>query len=43
MGHDGFAGILEDNYASRALFERLGFKVIDRIHWYATIHEWKDD
>lgn len=36
LGQDGFAGIIEDNIASRSLFERLGFSVIDRLHWYGV-------
>lgn len=36
MGHDIYAGISEQNTISRALYGKIGFKVVGQIHWIIT-------
>lgn len=43
LGHDIFAGIFEVNTASRALFSKLGFKVIAKVNWICTKIDWTDE
>lgn len=42
MGYDIHAGVFEGNTASRALFEKHGFKVIGRFNWLCTEIHRKD-
>lgn len=43
MGHDIYAGIIEKNYPSRKLFDKLGFKSIGQVHWITTKITWTPD
>lgn len=38
MGYDVYAGVFEGNAPSRALFTKLGFKVIGNFDWDILIH-----
>lgn len=42
LGHDINAGIFEVNTPSRALFGKLGFKAIAKVHWICTKITWND-
>lgn len=43
MGHNVFSGIFEQNTASKCLFEKLGYKLIGKVHWVCTKLNWTDD
>lgn len=36
MGHDVYAGVLEENIPSRSLFDKLGFKHNSTVYWIIT-------
>lgn len=36
LGNDSYGAVLEDNIPSRALFERLDFKVIGKVYFLRT-------
>lgn len=42
LGHNPCGGIFETNTASRALFEKLGFKVIGHLELICTTLDWPE-
>lgn len=48
LGHSCVACVLETNTPSRAIFEKLGYKVVDNVYWIGALpenehFEWNDD
>lgn len=47
MGHDLCACVNPDNIPSRKMFEKAGYKVVDKTYWLRTYptspFEWTDD
>lgn len=39
-GVDVYGDIFEENYRSRNLVEKFGFKVVDEVHWIMSKHNW---
>lgn len=39
-GFDIYAGVFEENYPSRNLFEKLGFRSVGDLHWISTKFDW---
>lgn len=42
IGHDVYSDILEMNYASRGLFEKLGFKCVGKLYLIKTKVNWTE-